>query len=227
MTSRWALKYFKIEKFQRIFNLNCCFSYSVLFKQKTITDEGIEFFDPNTLSDDGTIALDSLSFSPDGSIMAYSLSEAGSDWVKIKFRDVETGGDYLDVLEHVRYTSLAWTHDNKGIFYNVSFQTFLFQNTFHLSQSLFWIPALWSKWRWLWEWLEWKSKVILSSHWRSTREGCSCCWILGTARMANVCPLNYYQLLSVFKPFFCSSIQRCRSEPVREIFACISKFRIR
>ena len=27
----------------------------------------------------------------------------------------------LDSLENAKFTSMAWTHDNKGLFYNVSF----------------------------------------------------------------------------------------------------------
>ena len=78
---------------------------------------------PNSLSDDGTTAVPSTSFSPDGSIMAYTLSEFGSDWAKIKFRNVESGEDHLDTLKGVKhaYTLLAWTHDNKGLFYSVGF----------------------------------------------------------------------------------------------------------
>lgn len=100
--------------------MNCFLSVSVLFKQKSLTDEGVEFLNPNSLSENGTIALGSTVFSDDGSILAYTLSDSGSDWVRIKFRDVETGEDYSDLLERVKFTSLAWTSDNKGLFYNVS-----------------------------------------------------------------------------------------------------------
>lgn len=33
---------------------------------------------------------------------------------------VEEKQDLPDTLEKVKFSSLAWTHDNKGIFYNVS-----------------------------------------------------------------------------------------------------------
>jgi hypothetical protein len=32
---------------------------------------------------------------------------------RVRFRSVETGEDYADTLEKVKFTSLAWTHDNK------------------------------------------------------------------------------------------------------------------
>ena len=64
------------------------------------------------------VALSGTSFSDDGTLFAYGLSQSGSDWIKIKFKDVKTGNDLEDVLEHVKFSCMSWTHDNKGIFYN-------------------------------------------------------------------------------------------------------------
>ncbi|KAL1139447.1 hypothetical protein AAG570_006431 [Ranatra chinensis] len=90
---------------------------SVLYVQDSLESPARVFLDPNALSADGTIALSGKSFSDDEKIMAYTLSCSGSDWVTVHFKDVETGKDYSDKLERVKFTSMAWTHDNKGIFY--------------------------------------------------------------------------------------------------------------
>lgn len=90
-----------------------------MYKQKSLDNETEVFLDPNTFSTDGTIALQGTSFSKDGSKLAYGLSESGSDWIKIRIRDVKTGEDFPDVLNKVKFSSMSWTHDNKGLFYNV------------------------------------------------------------------------------------------------------------
>lgn len=49
---------------------------------------------------------------------AYGLSSAGSDWVTVRFLKVDDLTQLPDVLERVKFSCLAWTHDAKGIFYN-------------------------------------------------------------------------------------------------------------
>lgn len=90
---------------------------SVLYQQETLESEPRVFFDPNLLSGDGTIALSLTSFSPDGKYFAYGISKSGSDWVEICVKDVESGEDLSDHLTYAKFTSIEWTHDNKGFFY--------------------------------------------------------------------------------------------------------------
>jgi len=71
--------------------------------------------DPNLLSSDGTVALTTVELSPDGKWFAYGLSRAGSDWMEIKVRDVETGQDLSDHLYWIKFSSIAWRGD--GFYY--------------------------------------------------------------------------------------------------------------
>lgn len=74
--------------------------------------------DPNTLSTDGTVALSEWSVSRDGKRLAYALAGAGSDWVEIHVRDVETGKDLADVLKWVKFSGLAWNAAGTGLYYS-------------------------------------------------------------------------------------------------------------
>lgn len=63
----------------------------MIFVQDNLQDEAKIFLDPNTFSEDGTIALSGTAFSEDGKTFAYGLSTSGSDWIEIKFKNVENG----------------------------------------------------------------------------------------------------------------------------------------
>lgn len=97
-----------------------------MYKQDSLDSEPTVFLDPNTFSSDGTITWEDSCFSYDGKIMAYTISEYGSDWLKMKFRDVETGIDHPDLLKQIKFTSMEWTHDSEGLFYCVNMLNFSF-----------------------------------------------------------------------------------------------------
>jgi len=89
---------------------------SVLFVREGTAPERV-LLDPNTLSADGTVALSSAMTTRDGSMLAYALSRSGSDREEIYFRDVGTGQDRADKLLWAKFTSLTWTPDKTGLYY--------------------------------------------------------------------------------------------------------------
>lgn len=90
---------------------------SVIYVQNELTSPAEIFLDPNSLSEDGTIALSGTAFSEDGKTFAYGLSSGGSDWLEIKFKNVETREDYPETLKKVKFSPMTWMHDNSGFFY--------------------------------------------------------------------------------------------------------------
>jgi prolyl oligopeptidase PreP (S9A serine peptidase family) len=71
--------------------------------------------DPNEMDAAGTTAV--TAFEPDdtGARVVYALSQRGSDVQELKVRDVETGADLDDVIQWVKFASIAWRGD--GFFY--------------------------------------------------------------------------------------------------------------
>lgn len=91
---------------------------SVLYRQRGLDGAPEVFLDPNKLSDDGTVALGSVSYSRDNRHMAYTTAAAGSDWVRIFVRDIETGRDLDEVIEWVKFSGATWSPDSKGFYYS-------------------------------------------------------------------------------------------------------------
>ncbi len=60
----------------------------------------------------------SLSLNRSGSLFAYSIHQSGSDWQSIRFKDVSTGEVLPDELHWVKFSGIAWSGDEKGIFYS-------------------------------------------------------------------------------------------------------------
>jgi prolyl oligopeptidase len=91
---------------------------SVLYVTDKLAEKGRILLDPNTLSANGTIAISGMSISSDGKYLAYSLSNAGSDWVVWKVRDVATGNDLEDEIHWSKFSGAAWTKDSSGFYYS-------------------------------------------------------------------------------------------------------------
>jgi prolyl oligopeptidase len=89
---------------------------SVLFVRDGNAPERV-LLDPNTLSPDGTVALHSTSSTRDGSLLAYALTRSGSDREEIYVKDVATGRDLPDKLLWAKFTTVIWSPDKTGFYY--------------------------------------------------------------------------------------------------------------
>lgn len=74
--------------------------------------------DVNQLSKDGAASVAYTSVSPNARYLAYAVSQAGSDWVEWRIRDVKTGNDLEDILRGVKFTQLSWLPDESGFYYS-------------------------------------------------------------------------------------------------------------
>ena len=109
---------------------------AVLYWLDRLDSEPRLLLDPNILSADGTIALTSVAISKDGRRVAYGLSGAGSDWVEMHVRQVDTGEDLPDLVQWVKFSGASWAVDGKGFFYSrydapVEGPDFKSQNYYH------------------------------------------------------------------------------------------------
>ncbi len=91
---------------------------SVLYTLNQLEEEPKILLDPNQFSEDGTIALSGIAISDNGQFLAYGISKSGSDWQEWQVRNVETGEDFSDHLQWVKFSSATWTKDNEGFFYS-------------------------------------------------------------------------------------------------------------
>ncbi|MGM0607919.1 MAG: prolyl oligopeptidase family serine peptidase [Candidatus Muiribacteriota bacterium] len=89
------------------------------FSLYRIENDGSEtkILDPNSMSDDGTVAVYTTEISPDGQYLAYSISESGSDWQKIKIKNIKTMDEFEETIEYCRFTGIAWEDDSSGFYY--------------------------------------------------------------------------------------------------------------
>ena len=90
---------------------------SVYYKAASLDAPREVLLNPNTLSKDGTVALAGAVASKDGKLLAYGLADGGSDWRTWKVRDVESGKDLEDLVQWVKFSSIAWMPDGSGFFY--------------------------------------------------------------------------------------------------------------
>jgi len=91
---------------------------SVLYTLNQLEEEPQVLLDPNQFSEDGTVALSGVAISDNGQFLAYGISKSGSDWQEWQVRNVETGEDFSDYLQWIKFSGATWTKDNEGFFYS-------------------------------------------------------------------------------------------------------------
>src|SRR5688572_17239860 len=91
---------------------------SPVFVRTSVTAPAALVIDPNVISEDGSLSLSQWMPSPDGTLLAYGLAEGGADWTTVRVRDIASGKDLSDDVRWMRFSSIAWTNDNKGFFYS-------------------------------------------------------------------------------------------------------------
>ena len=89
----------------------------VLWTAEAPEAEGRVLFDPNLLSEEGTTSIGAINIAESGGMAALALSHAGSDWHRWRVRDVETGEDLPDRIDWSKFSSAAWSADERGFFY--------------------------------------------------------------------------------------------------------------
>jgi prolyl oligopeptidase len=74
--------------------------------------------DPNSIATDGSLAFAGMSLAETGERLAYGLAIGGGDWHLWRIRDVATGKDLPDQLEHIKYYRPVFTRDGSGVYYS-------------------------------------------------------------------------------------------------------------
>ena len=91
---------------------------AVLFVTQDLEKKPRVLVDPNRLSKDGTVALQAIAVTDDGKLLAYALSDAGSDWVTWRVRDIATGKDLPDRIRWAKFSGASWRNDGSGFYYS-------------------------------------------------------------------------------------------------------------
>ncbi|HEY2562518.1 MAG TPA: S9 family peptidase [Acidimicrobiales bacterium] len=80
-------------------------------------DDEVVMLDENTLAaGNDYFALGNLAVSPDHRWLAYSVDTTGAERFTMRFRDLQTGEESPESLEHTSY-GMAWANDNATVFF--------------------------------------------------------------------------------------------------------------
>lgn len=90
----------------------------VIMQSESIDSDPRTFLDPNQMSADGTVSFGTVEWSKSGEHVAYGIKRGGSDWEEIRVMDSHTLECLPEVLEWIKFSGIAWTHDGKGFYYS-------------------------------------------------------------------------------------------------------------
>jgi len=89
----------------------------VLYVRDSLNGPDRVLVDANQLAADGTIALDWFQPSDNGRYVAYGMSQSGSEMSTLHIVETKSGTILPDTIERTRAASIAWLHDNSGLYY--------------------------------------------------------------------------------------------------------------
>jgi prolyl oligopeptidase len=89
-----------------------------LYVRDGVSGKDRVLIDASALSEDGTTALDWWFPSRDGALLAWGRSDSGSEESTLFVRDVTTGKDMPEKIEHTRHASVAWLPNGKSFYYS-------------------------------------------------------------------------------------------------------------
>ncbi|KAL5527147.1 hypothetical protein ACEPAG_5938 [Sanghuangporus baumii] len=127
---RWYWSYNSGLQAQSVFYRSKDVILPLVSSQSGPEQEAEVFFDQNLIRDDGTGALATTAFSECGQYFAYGVSLSGSDFCTIYVRRTDSPfvdkkqrelssdpGRFSDEIRFVKFSSIVWTKDSKGFFY--------------------------------------------------------------------------------------------------------------
>ncbi len=91
----------------------------VIVVSDTPESDGRVLLDPAEFGvGDATATVSSWKPSPDGRLLVYARSDAGSDWMTWRIRDVESGRDLDDEVNWSKFCEASWLPDGSGFVYS-------------------------------------------------------------------------------------------------------------
>ncbi|KAA3679466.1 prolyl oligopeptidase, partial [Paragonimus westermani] len=93
--------------------------FSTLCKSQNLDNQPTVLLNPTQLDPTGKSEVVSFGISPRGKFLCYELREKSAKQSVFRFIQCDTGEHLPDILAGITVSSMAWTHDELGLFYTV------------------------------------------------------------------------------------------------------------